>query len=69
MNIKLEPSQASMVFKFQNVKIQLLKTNLHIKFNKICLQKNITPKYATVKINCSSKAAKITQQYAERFRV
>ena len=69
MNVKLEPSQAKMVFKFQNTKIQLLKSNLHIKFNKICLLKNITPKYAIVNINSSSKAADITKHSVERMYI
>lgn len=42
---------------------------MHIKSNKIFLQRNITPKYATVKISNSSKAANKTRQHAEQLRI
>lgn len=57
MNIKLEASQASTVYRFQNIKIRLLKTNSHIKFNKECLKNNLIPNYASIRIGNNSKTA------------
>lgn len=65
MNIKLEACQASTVFKFQNIKIKLLKTNLHIKFNKECIRNNLIPKYASIKINNNSKIATKIKERAQ----
>jgi hypothetical protein len=38
-----------------------MKCNANIFFNKQCLSRNLTPKYANIKIPISSKAAKFTQ--------
>lgn len=65
MNVKLEASQASIVFKYQNVKIQLMKTCLHIKFNKQCIRNDIIPTYAKIKINSNSIASQIIRKRAE----
>ena len=65
MSLKLEACQASTVFKYINIKIKLLKTNLHIKFNKKCLQLNIIPKYSTIRINNTSEVAKKVKRIAE----
>ena len=65
----MEASQASIVFKYQNVKIKLLKTNLHIKFNKKCLENNLIPKYARIYINNTSPTARKTKEHAELFWV
>ena len=69
MSFKLEASQATMVFKYQNVKMQLLKTNLHIKFNKFCLFHNLTPKYAIINIRSSSKSVNVTIKHAQTFYI
>ena len=66
MHFKLEASQASMVYKYQNVKIQLLKTNLHIKFNNICLKNHLIPKYAVINVKALSRAAKATKDVYKR---
>ena len=58
-----------MVFKYQNVKTHLLKTNLHTKFNKFYLFHNLTPKYAIINIRSSSKSAKVTIKHAQTFYV
>ena len=55
-----EASQSNTVYLYQNIKIKLLKVNLHIKFNKKCIRNNIIPNYAKIKINDTSTAAKIT---------
>ena len=64
MNIKLEASQAHTVYKFQNIKIRLLKTNLHIRFNQECIKYNIIPKYASIKINKKSEFSTKIKRYA-----
>ena len=66
---KLEAHQASAVFKYQNTKIQLFKTNTHIKFNVLCLKYKIIPKYAIIHINSNTKAAINTKKHAEIYRV
>jgi hypothetical protein len=39
-----------------NTKIKLLNTNANIYFNRICLEQNITPQYAQVKIHSCNKS-------------
>lgn len=65
MVMKLDARQASMVYKYINIKVKLLKTNMHIKFNKKCLIHNIIPKYCTIHIKNTSIAASKTKQIAE----
>ena len=62
-------SRANIVRDFQNVKTQLHKTILHIKFNKTCLKNNIIPNYARIKIKCSSFADVKTKKHAEVYRI
>ena len=60
---KLEAGQASIVFKYLNIKMKLLKTCLHIKFNKKCLVNKVIPKYANIRIkNTSNTAVKIKER-------
>jgi hypothetical protein len=58
-----------MVNEYLNMKRKLLRTNAHIKFNRTCLSNNITPKYAKIKINGISRAAKQTQKQATKLRI
>ena len=64
---KLEATQASMVYKHQNIKIQLIKTNARIKFNSLCLKNNLVPKYAIIHINSSSKVARNMKKTCRKF--
>ena len=69
ITFKLEANQESAVFKYQNSKIQLFKTNTHIKFNVLCLKYKIIPKYPIIHINSNTKAAINTKKHAEIYRV
>jgi hypothetical protein len=64
MNFEAYP--ALLVYKYKNTKIKLIKTTNNIKFNKMCLRNNITPKYAVININSKSKAAYLAQQTAQK---
>ena len=61
--------QANTIYNYQNIKIKLLKTNLHIKFNKKCIKNHIIPKYARLKCNDSSEAAKTAIKKAQIIRI
>ena len=50
MNFNIEADQASLLYKFQSIKIKLYKVKANIKFNKECLKYKIIPKYAEIKI-------------------
>lgn len=62
---------ANLVYKYKNIKTKLTKTSLNIKFNKMCQQNNITPKYAqiTIKNNNNSIAILKTQTKARSIRI
>jgi hypothetical protein len=62
-------SRANVVREFQNIKIKLHKTILHIKFNKSCLKYGVIPNYAVVHIKCSCVADRKTKKHAEVFRI
>ena len=62
-------SRANIVRDFQNVKVQLHKTILHIKFNKSCLKNNVIPNYAVIRFKGSSVADLKTKKHAEIYRV
>jgi hypothetical protein len=64
-----EAVQAKMVNEYLNMKRKLLRTNAHIKFNRTCRSKNITPQYAKIKINGTSRAAKQTRKQATKLRI
>jgi hypothetical protein len=63
--MKLEASQAKVVFKYKNLKLKVLKCAQNIKFNNECLKNQITPKYIHIKINSKSYAAKKAKTIAE----
>jgi hypothetical protein len=48
-----------------NSKRKLLHCNANINFNKICLRKKLTPKYAYMKMTINNEAAKRTQTQAQ----
>jgi hypothetical protein len=50
--IKLvEADHARPVNQYINTKRKLLRTNAHIRFNRMCQHKNVVPKYAIILIN------------------
>lgn len=61
--------KVSVVFKYLKLKIKLKKTLSKIWFNKQCMFKGITPKYAKVKINNNSDVAKKVKAISERLWV
>jgi hypothetical protein len=52
----VQANHASSIYKFMNTKIKLLNTNANIYFNRICLEQNITPRCAQVKIHACNKS-------------
>jgi hypothetical protein len=55
-------SHASGIHKFMNTKIKLLKSNVNIYFNRTCLEQNLTPQYAQIKLHSHNKSeSKITK--------
>jgi len=62
-------SQANQINKLFYLKIRLHKTIANIRFNKRCIENNITPKYAQIPIKGNSIAARKTKTYAEIQRV
>ena len=63
----IEARQASVVYKYKYVKIKMLKVPQYFKFNKMCIQMNIIPKYARININSRTPAALKTKQIAEKM--
>lgn len=58
--------QASVVYKYKNTRIKMIKVALNIKFTKMCRKLNIIPKYAHVNIVSRTPAALKTKQIAEK---
>jgi hypothetical protein len=54
---------------YLNTKRKLLKCNANIKFNQICLAKNLTPQYAKIKISGHQSPARRTEKQAEKIRI
>ena len=67
--IKFIASQAKSIYLYKRLRSKLLNCNANIAFNKQCLNKNITPKYADIKIPITSKAAHITKTKATTMRI
>jgi hypothetical protein len=67
--IKFNSSQATSIYHYKNLRLKILKCNANIQFNKQCLQHNITPKYARIKIPHTSHAAKFTQSKVTTIRL
>lgn len=58
--------QAKCIINFKKLKTKLLLVSEDIRFNKKCLNLDITPKYARIKIRNTSASAVRTQRLAER---
>ena len=67
--IKFLASQAKSIHLYKGLRSKILKCNANIYFNKQCLAKNLTPKYATIKVPKTSKAAQSTQSKVTRIRI
>jgi len=70
-NIKIHASQAKTIHNYKSLKLKVLNCNANIYFNKQCLNKNIIPTYAKIKINIknSSTAATKTKEKAQKMRL
>ena len=52
MNVKFaNAKQAKETYQYRNIKEKLFKTNAAIWYNKICREKQLAPKYISIKIN------------------
>jgi len=52
MNVKfINAKQVNETYQYKNIKRKLYKTNAEIWYNKMCRQKQLTPKYISIKIN------------------
>jgi hypothetical protein len=54
-NIRFIVSQAKHIYRYKSLKTKILKCNANIFFNKQYLNKNVTPKYADIKVANTSK--------------
>jgi len=67
--IKFLASQAKSIHRYKSLRSKILKCNANIYFNRQCLVKNLTPKYATIKVPTTSKAAQNTQSKITYIRI
>ena len=65
----VDASQAKLANGYRSVRIKIHTLIADIHFNKQCLMHNVIPKYARLKINSHSMAAKKTKEQAERLFV
>lgn len=56
-------------FKYKNIKIKVMKTNLQIRFNKTFMKNIMISNYALIKINNNFKAARKLKERAEMIWV
>ena len=70
MNVKfIDAKQAKEVHLYQNMKRKLYKTTAAIWYNKTCRDKQITPKYISIRVNGNNKQSRKTVQNATCFRI
>jgi hypothetical protein len=65
----IDARQAKSINVYMNTKRKLLKCNANIKFNQICLAKNLTPQYAKRKIPGHQAPARHTEKQAKKIRI
>jgi hypothetical protein len=68
-SVKLIASQARCINQYKNLRVKVLKCCVNIYFNRQCLKRDITPKYARIKIPYTSPAAKVTQKKTQITRI
>src|SRR5436189_5031008 len=69
INIIKNASQAKVCVLYKIVLKKMKICNNHLWFNKMCLQKNIIPKYAVIKCRNNSKSAVRSVKKAQTFRI
>jgi hypothetical protein len=62
-------SQTKSIYQYMNLKRKLMHCTADIKFNKTCINDNILPKYAAIKVPGNSMASKKTKQKAQYIRI
>jgi hypothetical protein len=65
----IDAQQAKLHNAYKDTSIKLLKTNATICFNKMCKTRQLTPKYANMKINRNNRQTRNTKQAATRYRI
>ena len=68
-SIKLLASQAHSINRYKSTKSKLLKCCASIYFNKQCINRKITPKYAKIKVADTSPASQTTAKKAQLTRI
>jgi hypothetical protein len=70
-NIKvIHARQASSINNFMNTKLKVLNCNVNIYFNRTCLDLNLIPKYAQVRIRSHNKTiTRLTETQAAKLRI
>jgi hypothetical protein len=70
MNIKfIDTKQAKEIYQFKNIKRKLYRTNAAIWYNKICWQKQLTPKCITIWINSKNQQCQKAVRAATQFHI
>jgi hypothetical protein len=65
----IDARQAREVYQYHNIKRVLYRTTAAIWYNKICRDRQLTPKYISIKVNGNNKQSQKTLLNATRFRI
>ena len=69
-NIKfINAQQAWLVYRYRNIKEELLKINASIWFNKVCRNEQLQPRYISIKVNSYNRRSQNTKQAAVKYRI
>ena len=69
IHLKVIDASQSLIHQFTNLKRKLYNCNASIYFNRQCLNKQLTPSYATIRIPNTSPAHRHTQRKVTNFRI
>jgi hypothetical protein len=61
--------QAKETYQYHNIKRKLYKTTAAIWYNKACRDRQLTPKYISIRVNGNNKQSQKTLQNATRFHI
>jgi len=62
-----DAKQAKDIYLYKNIKRKLYKTNAAIRYNKTCLQRQLTPAYVNIRINGKNHQCQKTQRTANQY--
>jgi phosphoserine aminotransferase len=69
-NLKLIYAQpAKIIHSYENMKKKLHRTNVAMRFNKVCRSNNLTPSYIKITINSHNKQCYNTMKAAVTYRI